>query len=269
MPQFILLITLLSSILPPPPLKPVEPVVTLEALNASVNAPISVPIFFQGIDSLSITSYQFSLSYDPSFLAIDTISTQGTVSESSLISVNMDTPGILHVAAAHNHPLPPSGTLMELRISTQSRPGIVPIHIDSFIFNEGELDVEVVDGFIDITPLESQSTLSADTLFVRTNQVIDLPIFLSPGADSIYSGSFSIQYDPDLLNAVDISRGSTLLEIQDAIVDYSVPTPGLIRIIFASSSPLPKSDNPLLRLLLESTEQSGEKPYFFYRGIHK
>ena len=242
-----------------------QPTVVLDSVHVQPDSTFILPVRFQGLDSLPVTAYQFSFSYDTAFIEIDSINTTGTQSESGLVQANMDTPGILNVAAALNQPLSASGVLLELHVKATDETGSIPLRFDSFMFNEGEGEINFVDGQIAIEPWEPDYILSADTIRVHTNQTAELPIHISSSSEGLYSGSFSIQFDPDLIQEVEIALAGTLLGIPEALVDFSIPSPGIMDVIFASSSPLAWSGVPLMRLVFDSTEEYGQSSVQFHK----
>ena len=237
-----------------------QPVVSLDSISIGVNTEFILPIQFSGLDSIDATAYQFTLSYESSFLTIDSVNTQDTASEFGLIQVNTDTPGILRIAAAQNQSLPSSGLLVELYGSSFTQTGPVSIQFDSFQFNEGEVDVKAVHGVVDVRETAAEFYISADTITVSTKQVFDLSINIKHANQPLYSGMFTILYDPELIFPIDLSIEKTLLDIPEAIVDYSISSPGHLHVLFASSSALTNQDMPLIRPVFESAERHGESP---------
>jgi|GEM_PF-5429260 len=251
---------LLSQLLIPQSLasigSPPHPVITLDSVRTHPNTTFTLPIFFQGLDSLSTTSYQFSLNYDSSLLVLDSLNTNGTVSESGLLQSSEHIPGLLHVAGAHKEPLPCSGLLMELVFTTREIQDTSSILLSTFMFNEGDKEVTITPGFIDI--VAPQFRISADTIRVQQNHSFSLPIWLEYTDTPLYSGFFSIGYDSSLIIPKGVSREESILADPGSFIDYIISSPGLLHVAFASSSPLQAVDLPLAAILFESKELPGE-----------
>lgn len=245
-----------ASTAPSPP-----PVVVLDSVRTHPNTTFTLPIYFHGLDSLTTTSYQFSLNYDVSLLHLDSLSTNGTVSEAGLLQSSEHTPGLLYVAGAHKEPLPGSGLLMELVFTTRTTQGSSSISLSSFMFNEGGQEVKSIPGFIDISA--PQFRIAADTIRVQQKQSFSLPLWLHHSDAPLYSGFFSIGYDSALITPVGVSTEESLLSDAGSFTDYFLSAPGLLHVAFASSSPLKAADLPLASILFESKEMPGESPIHF------
>ena len=256
------LFALLSQLLVPQSLTTIDasphPVVIIDSVRTHPNSTFTLPIFFHGLDSLTATSYQFSLNYDSSLLVLDSLRTKGTVSESGLLQSSEHIPGLLHVAGAHKEPLPSSGLLMELVFTTKEIQDSSSMFLSTFMFNEGGMKVTLTPGFIDI--VAPQFRISADTIRVQQNHTFSLPIWLLYSDTPLYSGFFSIGYDSALITPIGISREESLLSDPSSFIDYTISSPGLLHVAFASSSPLQAEELPLAFILFESKELPGESP---------
>ena len=240
-----------------------HPILSLSSVHTSVHSTFKVPIILTGNDSLSISSYQFTLEYNAGSLVLDSVSTHDTLGELGLVQFNKEIPGELHAAGAYNQPLPSTGILMELHFRTLEHPGITFLSIPTLQFDEQGIDTPLPQSAVHIESPISEISFWADTLRVPPKHSLELPIRLSGITAPIYSGSFSLYYKPEIINATGISKTHSLLESSDVLVDYVFPRPGVVNVVFASATPIHLEDLPLIHVTFESQHHIGETPIQF------
>ena len=125
------------------------------------HASIVVPIEVSDITRGNVTAFQFNLSYDPSILVATGYSTDGTLGEGFGMSINIDTPGRVSVAAAGVEPLVGGGTLLLLEFAaTSTDVGHTLIAFEDALLNEGYPPLTTVDGSVTVEPNYGDASLN-------------------------------------------------------------------------------------------------------------
>ena len=210
------------------------------------------------------SSLQFALSYDSTLIQIDSVSVDASISNAAFLSVNRETPGQLQVAAALSEQARLAGTLLRFSLISKNKPGTTAIQFSSFILDEGVPEVSVSGGEIVIERESSTSPLlltipDADVL---THEAFDISLNMDSLTDPIYSGSFSLHYDPALIEPLGLNTEDTRLDIPERILDVQIDQPGIIQVAFAAGTPLPSKPTPLIKIRFESDMLTGESPLF-------
>ena len=109
-------------------------------LTAQHNAPVMVPVTVSDVSGRGATSYDFTVTYDPSVLTPQAtpFDQVGTLSANFEINVNAATPGTLIVSGFGANPLSGSGTLLTLKFNASGNaPACSNLTFTAFTFNEG------------------------------------------------------------------------------------------------------------------------------------
>jgi hypothetical protein len=122
---------------------------------------VAIPLQVESLSALDVQSYEFTLRYDTTRLAVESVSTDGTLSEEAGLAVNKVETGVLRVAALRSGEqgtLPPlierftgEGTLLYLRLRAHEQLGRAPVSIDEFRFNDGSGDHP--EALVDLAPV--------------------------------------------------------------------------------------------------------------------
>ena len=80
---------------------------------------LNIPVYVDSsLSGLGVTSYQLQINYDYNYLAVDSIVTAGSMSESwGMVSYNKSKPGVLTIAAAGDTPFSGTGILLFIRFT--------------------------------------------------------------------------------------------------------------------------------------------------------
>lgn len=127
--------------------------VELPQLTASTGKEVVIPVNVQGAANRGIISYEFNLKYDPSAIQPfeNPIDVTGTVSHGLSVVVNPYEPGLLRVVVYGPMPIDENGVLLNLRFTVVGAAGSMsPLRFERIMFNEGEPDVSIVDGRVEL-----------------------------------------------------------------------------------------------------------------------
>jgi hypothetical protein len=128
--------------------------VTATSKFVQPNANFIVPVMVQDTTGRGIISYQFDLIYNPNTIQpqANEIDVAGTVSNGMVVTVNSATPGLLKVVIFGTASRVGAGTLLNFKFTAVGAPGAVsPLTLQSFMFNEGDPQVSVSNGAVQIT----------------------------------------------------------------------------------------------------------------------
>lgn len=124
-------------------------------LSAPASSDIVVPVSIQGVAEKGIISYQFDLRYDPKVIqpTANAVTLGGTVSSEMSVVVNPLTPGVLRVGVYGPYALSENGTLLNFHFTAVGNPfDVSPLTWENFMFNEGGIRMNIVDGEVRLTP---------------------------------------------------------------------------------------------------------------------
>ncbi|MBK8467481.1 MAG: hypothetical protein IPL32_16820 [Chloracidobacterium sp.] len=130
-------------------------------LSAPASSDIVVPVSIQGAADKGIISYQFDLRYDPKVIqpTANAVTLGGTVSSEMTVVANPTTPGVLRVAVYGPYALGDNGTLLNFHFTAVGNPfDVSPITWENFMFNEGGIRMNIVDGEVRLTPAVANTT---------------------------------------------------------------------------------------------------------------
>jgi uncharacterized delta-60 repeat protein len=109
-------------------------------LTAQRNAPLMVPVNVSDTTGRGVTSFDFTMTYDPAVLTPQAtpFDIVGTLSAAYEINVNANTPGVLVVSGFGPNPLTGGGTLLTLKFNaTGAALACTNLNFTAFTFNEG------------------------------------------------------------------------------------------------------------------------------------
>jgi hypothetical protein len=133
-----------------------EPVIASAGkLSAEPGDAVTIPVRFDDLNGVGVTSYQFDVEYDPAVIAPieNSAEVTGTVAEGLTVASNMVEPGLLKVVVFGALPVHGDGLYAGLRFNVVGKQGSSsPIEIRGFRFNDGLDEVRAVDGLIKVGP---------------------------------------------------------------------------------------------------------------------
>ena len=135
--------------------------VRVQNVVAPAGTDVVVPVNVSGAANKGITAYQFDLRYDPSVIqpTADAVTLAGTVSDGYSVVFNPYQPGLLRVAVYGVMPLSDAGTLFKFRFTAVGDPlRVSPLTIENFMFNEGGIRTNVVNGQVEISTAAANTT---------------------------------------------------------------------------------------------------------------
>ena len=127
--------------------------VTVQEVVTAAEKELVVPVNVQGVADKGIISYEFDLRYDPSVIQplADPVDVAGTVSRGLMVVANPNKPGLLRVVVYGPIPIYENGVLLNLRFTALGTAGSVsPMTWERIMFNEGESQVAVTDGRVEL-----------------------------------------------------------------------------------------------------------------------
>lgn len=221
----------------------------------------------------AVFSYQFSLSYDTTYISIDSVETQNSLSEEGFFYYRVEE-GTIQVAYASATALDPQGTLLQLRVRSKAKTGPVSVRFDRFSLDEGAFLAVLTPGEIRIE--DPPPSLSSDSVVV-TLQFPDIytasPFEATATVGDLFSGfsalDFILEYDPALLIAQEVTIDETLIESayggpdsSEVLIRARLDEPGKVYGVIAGTRPI-TGEGPLFRIQFSSLDRSGASPVFF------
>ena len=113
-----------------------------------------MPIVIQGASNSNVISYEFELRYDPLIIQPleNPVELVGSVSRGLFVVSNIETEGLLKIAAYGPMPLTTDGVLLNLRFRAIGSSGSASSLIwERFMLNEGDPAVNSIDGRVEIS----------------------------------------------------------------------------------------------------------------------
>ena len=148
--------------------------VTLTQVSSATGTSIIIPITTSDLTGLDVTSYDFTLTFDPSVLQLSEVPTDasGTLSSGWTIVVNAATPGRLTVSAFGATALAGAGTLLNLKFNVVGATGASSaLNWQSFVYNEGRPSVLLVNGSATVNHPSSKRISTRQSSFMTTESV--------------------------------------------------------------------------------------------------
>jgi hypothetical protein len=129
--------------------------VRMPALVTADNDRFVVPIFVDNAANKNIISYEFDLRYDPSVMRPqkDPVALAGTASRGFFVVSNIETPGILKVAAYGPMPLNEDGVLLNLKFELiKHTDSGMPLVWQRLMLNEADVTNTAMAGEVRLSP---------------------------------------------------------------------------------------------------------------------
>ena len=112
---------------------------------------LEIPIRVGDLTGAEVTSYQFTLAYDPDVIDITDAITEGTMSEEEELQFNKTAPDTVKVSfASSGDPLEGPGTLLRFQASTEGV-GSSPLDVEEFVLGGSDVPTTVTDGSVTVT----------------------------------------------------------------------------------------------------------------------
>jgi hypothetical protein len=112
---------------------------------------LEIPIRVGDLTGAEVTSYQFTLAYDPDVIDITDAITEGTMSEGEELQFNKTAPDTVKVSfASSGDPLEGPGTLLRFQASTEGV-GSSPLDVEEFVLGGSDVPTTVTDGSVTVT----------------------------------------------------------------------------------------------------------------------
>jgi hypothetical protein len=212
--------------------------VSLPAATGAEGTSLNVAMIVGSLTGQNVTSYQFSVTYDPAIVEIGGVSVAGTLSSSASATVNTATSGRISVAWASATAISGQGTLIVLDVDLIGE-GTSALTISDFIFNEGVPAATTSNGSVTVTAGSTPPVaVSLPTSFAGlAGTSVDIPITVGDvTGEAINAYQFTITYNPAILTITSASVAGTLSASAGAIV--SSPVAGTVNVVWASATPL-------------------------------
>ena len=123
--------------------------VSLPSAEARVGDVVALDVTVDDMTGRGVIAYEFTLEYDEDVIEITTVDLQGTLSENVSVFANVDTPGVIRVAAATTEALAGSGLLLKLKGIVLSE-ATTSLTFTRFMFNEGDPVAATLDGNLSV-----------------------------------------------------------------------------------------------------------------------
>jgi len=211
--------------------------VSLPDTTGTVGDPLQIPVRVDTVTGRGIQSYSLEVQYNSSLLTVTGASASGTLSEGYSLQVDTSGSGTVSVAAAGTDPLSGSGTLLQLEVEPKGI-GTAELIWGQMQFNEGTPPAQMQDGTlaVEAPPTEAVGVRLPDTSGT-VGETLLLPVKVdSTGGAEITSFSFSVSYDPAVLEATGVRKEGTLSEGYSLQVDTSAS--GTVSVAAAGTSAL-------------------------------
>ncbi|MCF8242390.1 MAG: hypothetical protein K9J16_13480 [Melioribacteraceae bacterium] len=235
------------------------------------NTLIEVPIYVDDLTDQNIISFQFSINFDTTVIKNTTqsIITDETISDASTWTVlpNPNLPGVLTVGGFGSASLVGGGELIKLVFEMQKTHAQTNLDFNEFVFNSGDPAVNANSGSV-FVQYEKDIWLPDTTVnYNSSNPAINIPVYVEDLTnEGIISYQFTVQFDPSLLNATDISLENTISDISDWTVLPNTTNPGEIRVGAFGATPI-EGSGKLVDLIFEPTGDEGETELTFSEFI--
>jgi len=130
--------------------------VSLASVKAAKGTEVVIPLRLDNLRGGEVTSYQFSVQYDPEVVQPAEIAAEiaGTMDSSFALVYNSTNLGLLNIAVYGTMPVTGDGVYLNLRFSVLGGAGsTTPLSIQHLHLNDGSSDVFVTDGRVSVKRL--------------------------------------------------------------------------------------------------------------------
>jgi hypothetical protein len=127
--------------------------VELPDVSVDEGKEVVIPVNVQSVSDKGVISYEFDLRYDPSVIqpVADVADVKGTASRGLVVVTNASEPGLLRVVVYGAMPIDNDGVLLNLRFTAVGAAGSVsPISFERIMFNEGEMQIALTEGRVEL-----------------------------------------------------------------------------------------------------------------------
>ena len=155
---------------------------------------LEIPIQVGDLTGAEVTSYQFTLAYDPDVIDVTDAITEGTMSEEEELQFNKTAPDTVKVSfASSGDPLEGPGTLLRFQASTEGA-GTSPLNVEDFFLQGSSVPTVITDGSVTVNRPPMFTSVPED-LEVRPTETAEAQIEAEdPDGDPI---TFSLTEAPD------------------------------------------------------------------------
>ncbi|MEZ4698890.1 MAG: T9SS type A sorting domain-containing protein [Rhodothermales bacterium] len=206
-----------------------------DTLDLQAGAAGVAPLFATALPAGEVYSFQLDVIFDPSVLAIEDISTRGTLSEGGLLYSASPAPGRVRIAFATDSPLASEGALCHLLIRAGDQAGASALTLEAVLLNETPPGRPAGPGRVTLSeapPLPARFAVP-DTL-AEAGRPIRLPLRLFGSAVPVYSLELDLRYDAGALALVAVDPALT-----SALYRVDPREPGRLSVYIASATPWP------------------------------
>jgi len=133
--------------------------VQLPDVTTDAGTNIVIPVSVQGIADKNVISYEFDLRYDPKVIIPqpEPVDVAGTASRGLSVVTNSNELGLLRVVVYGAMPIGENSVLLNMKFRAVGTPGsATPLTWENVLFNEGDPQVMMGDGMIQISAAPSQ-----------------------------------------------------------------------------------------------------------------
>ncbi|HEX9971737.1 MAG TPA: cohesin domain-containing protein, partial [bacterium] len=189
--------------------------VTIPDMYDTTGAKIAIPIKVSDVTGLVISSYSFTLAFDPAVLEADDYSSTGALTDGWLTFLSKKT-GEVIVAAAGTDTLKGSGVLVYVNFTVIGDVGSkTTVAFSQFAFNEGSPSANTNDGSFSVPkvthgPVCGAVTATSARFVIRTDFPTQAQIFLSQDSNNwtnpVRSGIFNILAENENFVLIDVNN---------------------------------------------------------------
>ena len=234
--------------------------VSMPELQVEVQQSGVIPINVGSLTGQSVTSFQFTVTYDPDILTITGASSSGTLTDGTGPTVNTATSGEVTVAWATATAIDGSGVLVNLE-ADYVQAGTSSLTFQSFVFNEGTPASTTTDGSVTVDDGSVPSvgvSLPASSSGAVGGGAVLVPITVGNlTGQNVTSYSFSLAYESGIVSISNVSTAATLSSGGTANA-----TPGAGQITVTWTGTALSGNGTLLYVLVEPTA-AGSSPLTF------
>ncbi|MDZ4698864.1 MAG: cohesin domain-containing protein [Rhodothermales bacterium] len=196
--------------------------VSLPAVTAQQGTSQDISLTVGNLTNQNVTSYQFSITYNPTVLEIDAVSVAGTLSAGTSATINTATSGVITVAWASANALTGQGALIKLSADFIGV-GSSALTISDFIFNEGVPAASATNGSVTVSSTPPPPSIAVSLPSNASTQVgagaVAVPVTVGPVTGSnITSYALTVMFNPAFVNITGATVGGTLSSTANASV---------------------------------------------------
>ncbi|MGB4204556.1 MAG: cohesin domain-containing protein [Bacteroidales bacterium] len=250
-----------------------EVIVNLPDTSVTVSSGtiIEIPIVVSDLSGLNVEAYQFDFNFDNNVITPEPpyIITSGTLSATPGWSVlpNANIQNKLIIGAFGYVALNGNGTLLKLKFRVLVDEGSSSLIFSSFIFNAGNPEASVVNGWFNNNYGVPQVVVSLPDISVShaPETLIEIPVFID-GLDNIAVNSygFELHFDPQIIVPYPpfYKTTETLSNLESWMVTVNNNSSGRI-ILEALGEEALNGNGILIKLIFSIVASNGQSPLYF------